>query len=278
MFNWKEVYPAGGSDYKWYPTASDDNFNILLAGIFYGGMYKSVNGGLIWHQIYPGGLVSRNWVAVAMSADGQQMLVNAEYNGARAFQSWDGGSHWTEVPSPAGGKDRMWYSASMSANGKYRLMGVNGGPLFVSKDNGYSWQQSLGVSKWFAADVCRGNGKIMIAGIGRLYGKGGRVYRSVDGGGNWTQLFPRGDEDGLYYDVSQSFDGTKIVIVEEGWQKVWLSVNSGQSWSNITPGGVSWPGEFRSCYKGGTVAPLQVFSQECAPGAGRYRCPRRHIQ
>ncbi len=247
MFNWQEINPAGPTDFKWYPTACDNDFNHLLAGIFCGGLYQSNDGGASWSLASAGGHLDRNWVAIALSNDGQYRLANAEYNGARAYRSSDYGVTWSEV---VGGVDRMWYSASMDGTGQHQLMGVNGGRLYVSNNYGVTWtdRRPYGPATdaaWLCADVCKGNGQIMLAGVGRD-ATSGKMFRSTNGGITWYPLRPRGEDYGLYYDAAQNADGTKIVIVEEGFQKVWLSNDSGVTWADITPHPPEWPGEFRS--------------------------------
>jgi hypothetical protein len=192
--NWKKISTgrnsqAMASGRTWTMAIDPSNPQIIYTNQGYGagGVFKTINGGLDWDQVLTpnitavvpyGGFVG----SISMdSNDPRHLLVgwHAEcappHSKACFAETMDGGTSWElrdGNPSWAGGEgthfeildSKSWIFTSQS----------NG--LWVSRDNGASWQQIAGVS------ISHGAGQLYRAKDGSFYlGAGNGIVHSMDG-------------------------------------------------------------------------------------------------
>lgn len=88
---------------------------------------------------------------------------------------------------------------------------------------------------WLACDAA--NSTMVVVDQGS-----GRVYVSTDGGDNWTEKQPQGDAGFEWAAAGISSDGAWMLVVQGSSvaepnpaRKVWLSEDSGESWTDVTP-------------------------------------------
>ena len=121
----------------------------------------------------------------------------------------------------------------LSVQGAKQVIGVYGGRLHLSTNNGSTWaeiQPAGDVNKNWQCVVLSANGLVIIAGI-----YGGRLYMSTDTGSTWSEIRPIDDADYNWVRVTASTDGSIIYASNE--KRLWRSINSGSSWSEIQPVG-----------------------------------------
>jgi hypothetical protein len=125
-----------------------------------------------------------------------------------------------------------------NADGSIVSVVQNGGTIYVSRDYGVSWEQRTnvttdigsGVGGWLCVAMSDSGQYIVTATYGTL-------YKSNDFGATFTQKIinsnvPRiGDE---IYEVGISGDGQRIIIPTSHYGKIYLSLDSGSSFSELS--------------------------------------------
>ena len=131
---------------------------------------------------------TRDWRAVAMSANGQKLFA-AAYND-QIFVSIDSGATW--IPRAF---NNSWSSIASSADGSKIIASAFSDGTYTSIDSGSSWAK---VSTYYGKVACSPDGTKM------LLGTSGGLFASSDSGGSWSSVFP------YYVDsVAISLDGSK---------------------------------------------------------------------
>ncbi len=108
-----------------------------------------------------------------------------------------------------------------------------------------AWQETQPAGdtsqSWFSS-ASSSDGSHLIAGVG---GDGiGRLYISTDAGQTWNEARPAGDTDKSWHAVASSADGSRLIAGVGGGRfsgggagRLYLSSNSGQSWTETRPAG-----------------------------------------
>lgn len=253
MPDWNETQPAGDTNQKWSLSNISANGQIMLVGTIdnsccvpdqLGRLYLSTDGGANWGETQPKGDVNNSWVASAMSADGQTMLVAGDPG--RLYLTTDGGDNWAET-QPAGDTDQGWPSLSMSADGQTMIAAANNntGGVFVSTNAGTSWVETepagAGDFDWWLARVS-GDGQTMMAGQ-RGTSLPGRLYLSINAGVSWAETQPAGDVDLAWQTGDISANGQIITagVAQYAGQGIfgafYVSTNGGTNWTYSPPTG-----------------------------------------
>lgn len=228
--------PYGTTNHRaWICTSISGNGSTMIAAIYGVGLYRSVNYGVTWGEIYPPGgtAAGKNWRWSSISHDGSVILVSITTG--RLYLSTNSGTTWTEA-QPAGAVDRVWYSVSVSANGLVLLAAAGGGRLYKSINSGVSWTEvnPVGGSAvdrvWETCDASF-DGTCMIAGI-----YPGRLYYSSNTGVSWNEIQPAGNVDRNWHACRISYDGKTILAAAYG-ARCYISRNSGTSWNELQPAG-----------------------------------------
>ena len=134
-----------------------------------------------------------NWVCVASSADGHQLLAAA---GAPAFLgpaagpifiSTNSGGTW----APSGAPVTNWATMASSADGTFLIAAGGQGPNYTSTNSGTTWlpnPQSPNITGSWQSIACSADGGTIIAGSAFLGGEfyGGQISVSTDRGASWT--------------------------------------------------------------------------------------------
>lgn len=156
---------------------------------------------------------TRNWQAVASSADGKKLA--AVVNGGQIYTSTDGGASWFPREN-----NRNWSAVASSADGVNLVATVNGGQIFISYNSGQSWAARESARAWIAV-ASSANGSNLIAAV-----SGGQIYTSTNAGVSWTAR-------GAYRNwvaVACSADGSKLIGAVPG-DTLYLSADGGVSWA-----------------------------------------------
>jgi hypothetical protein len=171
---------------------------------------------------------SKNWEAVASSADGSKLIA--------AGMSWvyclstNSGSTWITNNQPQKGSIfGGWHCLASSADGT-KLMGMVASIIWVSTNSGTTWFSNNvpGVSA-FASVALSADGIKLVAVAGDN-STPGPIYISTNSGITLTQT---GAPTNNWMSVASSSDGTKLVAAAMNSQggQIYASTNSGLTWS-----------------------------------------------
>jgi photosystem II stability/assembly factor-like uncharacterized protein len=218
---WVERTSAG--QHKWSDLASSSDGMKLAATTFTnsGGdfIYTSTDGGETWTAQTAAGL--RDWQAIASSSDGTRLA--AVCGTGYIYTSSDSGQTWNQRNSST----IYWSSIASSADGM-KLAAVNStrARVYLSTDFGVTWTYKSGCANARMVESSSDGTKLFVLGTGD-------IYRSLDSGATWTNVFSGGSS---YYwgDIACSSDGTKLAVTEtiSGFPRI--STDSGVTWTQST--------------------------------------------
>lgn len=264
LFNgmqWRLIGPFRGSRVVAVSGVPGDAATYFFGAVG-GGVWKTPNAGVTWTPLFDGQpIASIGALAVAPSnpeviyaGTGESDIRTDLSSGDGVYKSSDGGKTWANV----GLRDSRQISRIMvdPRNADVVYVGVLGhayGPnpergVYKSTDGGKSWTHVLdkgpeiGVSDLAMATASPGT---VFAGTWQahrppwstyapLQGPGGGLYRTTDGGANWTQLKSNGLPDGEWGRVGAavSTNGQRVyALIEAGKQSgLYRSDDGGNTW------------------------------------------------
>ncbi len=157
---------------------------------------------------------SRNWSAVASSADGSR-LAAVEYGGA-IYTSSNFGTTWTPR-----GLTRNWQGITSSADGmKLAAVAANTDFAYTSIDGGVTWTARS--FSYYGSCIASSSDGTKLAGTTNY----GLIYTSTNSGVNWTSRA----SNQYWSSIASSSNGTMLAAVVNGGQ-IYTSTNSGLNWT-----------------------------------------------
>jgi hypothetical protein len=220
-----------------------DSDNIVVGGRyrgcvngnqFSGGIYTTADGGLNWTVR----LSNRQVHEIARDRNSLDILWAA--TDAGVFRSTDNGVNWTGLAGtnglPGGGFSRMELAiAPSNGNVVYALFDNGGDEFWRTTDGGATWSQMGG-------DAC--DGQCFYNMVLRVHSQNPdivyrgtiRVFKTVDGGANWTVLTDTWGSGQQVHQDTQSMlvnpsNGNDVIIGTDGG--VWRTLDGGNSFSNL---------------------------------------------
>ena len=211
---------SGAISGNWQCLASSADGSRLVAGIYGGSLYTSVDYGTTWNPNSP--LSSANWRAVASSADGTRLLAGV-YSGS-LYLSTNSGSTWSTVTGSSG---YNWTAAACSTDGSHLIAVASGGIVYLSSNYGVTWSTAttgLPSTPAWQCVASSASGANLIAGIGS-----GTIYYSVNSGSSWTASSAANLN---WYSLAASADGNRVVASAAG-SGMYISYNAGATWTQL---------------------------------------------
>ncbi len=206
------------------------NANIVYLGGAFGGVWKTMDGGTNWMPLTDGQpSIATGSIAIDPSScspgpcttiyvgTGEEDFAIDSYYGAGVLKSIDGGNTWTQLgqgPPP-------------------------GTPFVGPFSGGFSFSPGGG-ARIGALAVHPSNAQILLAGVQIFVTTGGGatsgIYRSTDGGNNWTQVLPGAAGNQVLFDatngnIAYAALGTIRGDVDNG---VYKSTDAGANWMRLT--------------------------------------------
>ncbi|PLX03699.1 MAG: glycosyl hydrolase [Marinilabiliales bacterium] len=248
------------------------NSQIIYVATAAGGVFKSTNSANSWEPIFDSeASMSIGDIAISESDPDIVYVGTGEanagggslaYDGTGIYKSIDEGENWTLIGlENSGSIGRMVVHPQnpdilyVAAMGRLFSDGSQGG-IFKTEDGGISWEQKLFISDSTGAiDVVMNpnNPDIVYAAMWervrrpdrRSYGgPTSGIYKSVDGGENWTELTnglpTNSSEKGrIGIDISKSNPDVLYAVYADSigyFQGMYKTLNAGESWINAGNG------------------------------------------
>jgi len=215
----------------WSDVAYAPDGSLIVAGLYGGSLYASVDDGLTWSALAAGSVY---WTDIVFKPATD--LVYACARGDYLYSSADKGATWTAYRAMTGARD--WDSIAASADGQYAVAALDGGLLFTTADYGATWTERPGAgSRYWSGVAVSSTGEKMSA-VWNDGGTGGGIVTSADYGVTWTA---QSVTSRVYQGVAMSDDGTKqIAGIGMNGGYLYLSTTSGASWSAWSGSNTLW--------------------------------------
>ncbi|HAJ37714.1 MAG TPA: hypothetical protein DCL15_18755 [Chloroflexi bacterium] len=249
--------PAFAGDNRWDPiglyggyvtdvAVDPRNANIVYAGVYSTGLYKSSDGGASWSHIFP---MSGGYATVAVAPTNSSVLYLNVWMSDRQglYRSSNGGQDWQPITwgenqgsfcgqavavSPIDAN--LLLVASERGMDNYCLRGADGGNgIYRSADGGATWQL-VGSPAWSG-----GIRAIQFAPSAPyiVYAAGGNgILRSTDGGQSWTRVDTAFVTPPLVYSLAVDPHNAQIVYIGTHESGIYKTTNGGASWLPIGAG------------------------------------------
>lgn len=209
VYNWKDITIPGGNVSESRISPDGSKLIVLQEGATFNDrkLLLSTDNGASWSSnAAPEGVSN-----LLTNMDGSKLVVKGKYGQNNIHVSTDGGNSWTTPSAPV----ESDASLRMSPDGSTLTKCGHDGPLYVSRDNGQTWEQK---GNECPSAVFNGGRMICMDVYDDL------IKQSTDYGATWEIV-----KDGAHFGAAFSANGASIF---DG-QKV--SVDGGTNWSSISP-------------------------------------------
>lgn len=286
---------------NWYSVATNDSGTIVVAAANYGYLYVSSDSGGTWTQITALGQKNYSHVAMSSSGSkivatfGQSGYVYSSDSGLNfstvtpspaatslsgitisgdgskiAFEAAEGiylssnsGSTWTKFTGLVSSSNLASSgSISMSADGQkiaFAGTGASDDKIRLTSNFGTSWETSTAPYPGVTPKAVKYSGDGQ-----RLYviNSGTQIYTSGDNGSSWSSAGPPSSQANT---ISTNYTGTIAAIAAQNTNNnlgLYLTTNSGASWSNISPAdGVTTIPKMDASKDGQTIVAINYLHQ-----------------
>lgn len=237
---------------------------VYYMGSVGGGVWKTEDAGISWHNISDGYFQSASIGAIAVAeADPNIIFVGTGEHAVRGvmssagdgvYKSTDAGKTWTHLGLSKTkhisrilihpeNPDQVWVAAQGAAFGPSRDRGI-----FKSEDGGKTWTHVLYINNTTGAadlSIDPSNPRILYAGMWdhqrspwliRSGGRGSGIFKSTDGGSNWKKLNTGLPEEMGKVGVAVSPANPNLVyaIIEAENGGVYKSNDAGGTWQQVS--------------------------------------------
>lgn len=243
--------------------------SIIYVGAASGGIFKTTNNGASWAQLFKASAtlpigdlaIDPDNSNVIWAGTGEANASSQSVRGDGIYKSTDAGLTWTNM-----GLEQTAYFGRIIVDhsNSNRVFAAACGNLFTPDGNRGIYRTTNGGTSWerilFINDSVSGidivqhptNANILYAAMWermrglnyrRSFGPGSGLWKSTDGGDNWTQLtdgLPLGDEIGrIGLAISPSSPNILYAFYDNMWEvAVYRTNNSGSSWSRTNDGAI----------------------------------------
>jgi photosystem II stability/assembly factor-like uncharacterized protein len=241
-------------------TTVDNQINLYV-GTAGGGIWKSLNGGITFTPVFDKYCQSIGALAIdptsskiIYAATGESNMRNSVSIGDGIYKTTDAGSNWQKI-----GLDSTEHISKIWIDPKNtkRLLVAAPGPLwspsqhrglYATSDAGKTWEKILYVDEnTGCADlaVSPRDPNIMLTSFWQFRrqpfsfysgGKGSGLYRSTDGGKNWSKVttgLPEGEMGRIVISINPSKPQEVLAIVEASVPGLYISQDEGLTWKKL---------------------------------------------
>jgi photosystem II stability/assembly factor-like uncharacterized protein len=203
--------------------------STLSAGIRYGGVYKTSNGGQNWSQVITG-LPHNPVEALAVDAV-MPSIVYAGLGDSGVYKSTNGGNSWSEIN--VGLENAYVVSLAIDPVTPATLYAAGWGGIFKSTNSGDSWSavdNGLPLTWVYALAINPLMPDTLYAGT-----REGQVFKSVSGGGDWG-LLDVGPIDTAIQEIVLDPQSPDTIYAGSQGGGISKSIDGGENWSEINTG------------------------------------------
>lgn len=180
---WFEVYGGDGMQCHIDPVNDD----TIYASIYYGDIFKSVNGGLTFSSIKPAEAKGGAWVTPYIIHPTKPNIIYAGYN--RIFKSVDRGDSWEVISGDFDPYSTTLEIAVSSSNDNYIYASDSDSKIYKTANGGAHWDtiKSNDLPSRTVTSICvspNDHNEVWVTYSG--YSSGEKVFYTNDGGNSWA--------------------------------------------------------------------------------------------
>ncbi|MBN2620574.1 hypothetical protein JXB22_05720, partial [candidate division WOR-3 bacterium] len=157
------------------------NSNIVYAGTYYDGIYRSTDAGVSWHHVSGGG-----WFFSSMATTPAAPNIAYAASDTIIYLTTDSGDTWVRSDSGYAGSRRTHRCVRIDPAEPNLVYTTDYHGFYKSTNNGVSWCASnrcINIAQINAMTVCPSSPEIVYA-----YDEGYGLYRSTNCGSDWTTV------------------------------------------------------------------------------------------
>ena len=258
---WRLVGPFRGGRAVAVAGVPGDSTTFYFGGVN-GGVWETTDAGVVWRPIFDGQPVGSIGAIAVAPSDRNTIYVGTGESDIRAnmssgngvYKSTDGGATWRHIGLDDTRQISRIVVDPQDANVAYvGALGYAYGPnetrgVFKSTDGGAHWEKVLYQGPEIGvADLamCSGNSQLLFAAMWHTHrppwstyatidGPGSAIFRSADGGKNWSKLSGHGLPDGDWgrSGVAVATDGRRVYALISGkTEGLYRSDDGGDTWA-----------------------------------------------
>ncbi|MFH2141316.1 MAG: T9SS type A sorting domain-containing protein [Bacteroidota bacterium] len=162
----------------------NSNINTIYLAAYYGGMVKSINGGVAYSNVTPSG-ANGAWITPFVMHPGNPEILFAGYQDV--YKTTNGASNWSQISNSLTGGDYIRTLMIAPSNPDYIYTSCQE-KLYITTDGGSSWTTSIPNSNLYITGITIDNtnpSKIWICGSSSTNDK---VYASIDAGSSFVDI------------------------------------------------------------------------------------------
>ena len=240
-------------------ACAPDNPEVILAGTQPAALYRSEDGAQSWTKLdvpikpfvssgfredpaFSGANsgkrpVARHWTRVTQIVfdprDSKLAWAGVEIDGA--WRSRDGGKTWER--SSDGFKTEDVHGFAVVHDGARIVYATSNRGMYVSRDDGRSWQQQMFDSPWqYTRSMERraDNGPVMFMTNGEgAPGTSGRLFRSKDLGRHWDDVKLPGEVESSVYFLATNPADPNLIFAATALGQLYRSTDGGERWTAL---------------------------------------------
>ena len=232
---WQSLGPYGANVYVF--AVDPANSQNVYAGTYSGGVYKTSNGGASWLPANVG--MAPGTGVKGIGFDPQDSTIIYAGTKAGVFKTTDAGQSWSEISAGLTTKDINTLIVDPT-DGKTLYVGTQGGGVFKTSNGGTSWGPVNGGFVVAGSDfysyalaIDPANHQTIYAGTGNT--GGGKVFKSTDGGANWSAT-GSGTTMSRVFTLVLDPSSAGTLFAGTGNSGIYRTTDGGATWQHLTNG------------------------------------------